>query len=501
VTEAVVIGAGISGLAAAYELQRRGVPVVALEAGPRAGGLILTEREGPFLIDAGPDAMLAAKRAGVALCDELGISSRLVPTSPPRAAFVLRGGRLRPLPHPSVLGIPTTWRGLAAADLLSWRGRLRMALEPMVPARKWHEASAPRREASASSDADESIASFIGRRFGREVVDYVAEPLVAGIHAGDVDRLSIRALFPALVEAEHTHGSVLGALRTGTRTRTRTENEEPRIENLEPGFLSFPTGLQELVDALVAALPAQAIQTRARVTRIARIASRGTSLQARPASWRVDVDGRAPLEGRALIIATPAWAAADLLAPVDTAIAGGCRAIPYVSSAIVVLAFDRTAVRRPLSGSGFVVPRVERGARLLAATFLSSKWAGRAPEGRVLLRAFLGGVRDPDAVDRTDERLIDETQRELSAIVGLAGPPLFARVYRWPRAAAQHEVGHLARVADIDRRLAQVPGVFLTGSGFRVTGIPDCIADARRVATDAARYLRCAEGAEHAEMN
>jgi oxygen-dependent protoporphyrinogen oxidase len=460
-TPVVVIGAGISGLAAAYELHRRGITPIVLEASNRAGGLILTERDGPFVIDAGPDSILASKRGGIALSESLGLADRLIPTSPPRTSFVLRGGRLHALPRPAVLGLPLTWRAAAGASMLSPAGRLRAAIEPLMPAR---------------SVADESIGSFIQRRFGREAVDYIAEPLLAGIHAGDVDRLSVRALFSSLTEAEQAEGSVIKGLAR------RGQSEAPAQPEPLGLFRSFPGGMGELVTALESRLPAQTIRLRTPTVAIRKAGSSGFHV--------VQRDGT--ISAAAVIVATPAWAAAEMFAPLDETLSALCAGIPYTSSAIVTLAFDRAEIRHPLAGSGFVVPRVE-GLPLLAATWISSKWPGRAPAETVLIRAFLGGARDPGAVDRSDTDLLASATRALSAAGPIDGRPRLARVYRWRRASAQHEVGHLARLAGIEQQLQAWPGLFVTGSGFRTTGIPDCIDDALAVAGRVSSFLS-AEG-------
>ncbi len=454
----VVIGAGIAGLAAAYELLRCGVTPIVLEASDRAGGLILTEREGPFVIDAGPDSILATKPGGTALCDALGLGDRLMSTTPPRTSSVLKSGRLHPLPRPAVLGLPLTWRAAAGATMISPAGRARMTLEPWVPAR---------------STSDESIASFIGRRFGRQAVEYLAEPLLAGIHAGDIERLAVQPLFPGLVDAERTHGSVMKGLRARSAEPVSQTASEPR----EGLFLSLPGGMGEIVETLEASLPRDTIQFRTRVV----------AVRHEDGQFRV-YRQEGHLSCAVIIVAAPAWAAQEMLEALDPMLATLCGGISYTSSAIVTLAFDLDAVGEPLTGSGFVVPRAER-LPIMAATWVSSKWSGRAPSDSVLIRAFLGGARDPDAVNRNDADLVDAALRTLTPIARLSGTPRLARVHRWRRASPQLEVGHLSRLAAIEQRLDAWPGLFLAGSGYRVTGIPDCIEDARAMARKAAKFV------------
>jgi oxygen-dependent protoporphyrinogen oxidase len=459
--DVAIIGGGIAGLATAYELSRRNVSFLVLEQRPRAGGVILSEQIDGFTIDGGPDSLIVQKREGIALCQEIGLGDRLVPTIPPRLAYIQRGGRLHALPAASIMGIPTKFGPFIRTGLFSWAGKMRMGAELFVPPKK--------------DDEDESIGSFIGRRFGREAVEYLAEPLLAGIHAGDVDRLSMRSLFPRFVDAERKHGSLLRAFR----------QPAPAPPSPDGVFRSLPGGLSEMVDALVKALPRDSIALGANVETIEQAQDFG-----------VRVTNRAPVRARALVVAAPAYAAADLLRGVNADIAAACAAVPYASAATVALAFDRAAVTHPLTGSGYVVPRAENPA-ILAASWLSSKWPHRAPEGRVLMRTFIGGARDPRALDQPDAELVKLSLDALKPIVGITGPPLFSRVYRWNRANAQHDVGHLARMQSIDRALTKHPGLFVTGSGFRGVGVPDCIADGRKTGQAVAEFLTTESSMAH----
>jgi len=457
--DVVIVGGGIAGLSAAYELSRRGISFLVLERSPRAGGVILSEEIDGFTVDGGPDALLIQKPEAIALCREIGLGDRLVSTKLPRIAYIQRAGRLHALPAASVLGIPTRVGPFIRTTLFSWPGKLRMGAELFVP---------PRRD-----DADESIGAFMTRRFGREATTYLAEPLLAGIHAGDVDKLSIRALFPRLVDAERMHGSLLRAFSI----RNPVRNPQSTVRSEEGAFKSLPGGLSEMVNALVAALGSEHVRTN---TAVAAVSGRGP--------FAVRTSAGESIEAKAIVLATPAFATAALLRDRDEEIARLAADVPYASAATIALAFDREDVRHPLTGSGYVVPRVE-STGILAASWLSSKWPHRAPEGRVLMRAFAGGARDPRALERSDAELVQLAMAALRPIVGLQRDPLFTRVYRWDRANAQHEVGHLDRMAAVDRALQRHPGLFITGSGFRGVGIPDCVADARRTAVDAARWL------------
>jgi oxygen-dependent protoporphyrinogen oxidase len=454
--DAVVIGGGIAGLTVAFELKRRQVPFLLLERCARAGGVVLSEDIDGYTIDAGPDALLVQKPDGIRLCEELGLKDDLVPTKKPRLAYIQRGGRLHPLPDASVLGIPTRFRPFVATRLFSWPGKLRMAGELFVP---------PRRDGE-----DESIGAFITRRFGREATTYLAEPLLAGIHAGDVNRLSIQSLFPRLVDAERSHGSVLRAFQARRSLGADTDG----------AFRSLPGGLSQMIRALLESIPAERVRLNA--------PARCVAFDAPSETLFVETASGSRIQSRTVIFATPAYVTAGLLRPIDAELARLCDGIPYVSTGIVVMAFRRSDVAHPLNGSGFVVPSVEKSG-ILAGSWMSSKWPHRAPADRVLMRAFVGGARDPRALDRSDAELVEQALVSLRPLLGIGSDPLFTKVYRWERAGAQHEVGHGAKLAAITRLLGQHQGIFLTGSAYRGVGIPDCVADGRATGKQVAEYL------------
>jgi oxygen-dependent protoporphyrinogen oxidase len=475
VNTVLIVGGGIAGLSTAFELRRRGVPFLLIERGARAGGVVLSEQVDGFTIDAGPDSLLVQKPAGIQLCEELGLGDRLVPTRPPRLAFVQRGGQLYALPAGSVLGIPTRWEPFIRTRLFSLRGKLRMAAELAIPKRQDEE--------------DESIGSFMQRRFGEEAKEYLAEPLLAGIHAGDVDRLSLPALFPRFRAVERAHGSLLRGFRREQQHRRpvpqETERSAPRSRDTGSAFRSLPGGLSEMIDALVATLAPDSIRLNTAVRRVS-----SDPVAAEPASrpYRVETTTGESIAASAVVLATPSFVTAQAIRSLDATLADLCDEIQYSSTATIALAFRRDAVGHPLNGSGFVVPRKERTG-ILAASWLSSKWPHRAPDDFVLMRTFVGGTRDPQTFDRSDDELVAVSLKALRPLLGIAGQPLFTRVHRWERANAQHEVGHLARLARIDRAVGRHPGLFVTGSGFRGVGIPDCIADGRATAAKVADWL------------
>jgi oxygen-dependent protoporphyrinogen oxidase len=465
----IIIGGGITGLSAAYELATRGLPFVLLEASDRLGGLLRTDCVDGFTIDAGADSMLATKPAGIALCQELGLGSRLMSSTPPRTAYVHARGRLHALPSASIFGIPTTWPGIATYGLLPPAARLRLAwnlganLEFVAHRGRRLELRPP--EQSKSDSGDESVADFYRRHFGRATVSLVAQPLVGGIHAGDVEKLSIAAVAPRLVAATRR-----GLLRRAPMTGNRDG---------EGLFKALRGGMGELVSAIESRLPRGSVRLRSGAQRVART----------PHGWEVACGDEA-LTARAVILASPAHAAARLLAETDPVLAGLCADVPYVSTVSVALAWPRARIAHPLAGSGFVVAREHSGLRITACTWVSSKWEDRAPRNMALLRAFLGGASDPAAVELADDALVEIATRDLTSVMGVSGAPALARVHRWIQAGAQYNVGYAARLARVDERLATSPSLVLAGSGFYSIGVPDCVADGRGAGARAASLIR-----------
>ena len=448
-----IIGGGISGLSAAYELHRQAVPFTLLERSDNLGGLIRTERVDGFTIDKGPDSFLTQKPAALTLCKELGLTDRLIPTIQPRSAFIVRSGCFHPIPDSSILGIPTKLSQVLTNSALTLPGRIRMSIDLVTP--------------SGKQVRDESIGAFFRRRFGSEAVGYCADPLLGGIHAGNVENLSIRTLFPRLIQAEERGGSVILALR-----RQLVENPGTGKSGL---FRSFVGGLGELVSALANILPSSSLRSG---TIVKSISGRGP--------FRIELANSDNIRADQLILAVPSSSVAALLQSMDETLAKLCTSIPHTSSATVALAYPKSAIGIRLRGNGFVVPRAETDLSLMAATLVSSKWPKRAPEGQVLFRGFLGGARDPDILTHGDDELVDLVHRDLSTLLRIRKQPSLARVFRWPNANPQYNVGHQEIIAAIDDRLVQFPGLQLAGASIRGVGIPDCIAAGRSAARTAA---------------
>jgi oxygen-dependent protoporphyrinogen oxidase len=455
-----VVGGGIAGLAAAHRLvDRRETEVVLLEASERPGGTILTERTGGFTIEGGPDAILTEKPAAVDLCERLGIS--LVGTRDgERRTWVVHRGRLEPLPDGFLLLAPTDLRALAASPIFSWRGKLRMALDLVLP--------------RGGGERDESLASFVRRRLGREALERVAQPLAGGIYTADVERLSLAATMPRFRDLERRHRSLI----LGLRAQAGASRAAGARYSL---FVAPADGMGALVDGLARRLPEGVLRLRAPVAGLALEAGR----------WRLRIGGE-PLVADALVLATPAYGAAGLLDAIDAQLARDLRAIDYVSSATVTLGY-RAADVPGLRGFGFVVPAVERRA-LIACTYASRKFPGRAPDGYELVRGFVGGALRPELPELDDAALTETVRRDLRELAGVTAAPTLVRVHRHRRAMPQYAVGHLDRVAAIEARVGALRAVALAGAAYRGVGIPDCVRGGEEAADAVLSAIRTATG-------
>jgi oxygen-dependent protoporphyrinogen oxidase len=449
----VIVGGGITGLAAARAAVLRArevgrsVNVTVLEGAERFGGSIRTERVDGFVLDAGPDSWVVNKPHATALARSLGLGEHLLGTTPEnRRYYVAWDDRLHPVPEGLVLGVPTRIAPLVRTSLFTWRGKARMALEPLVPRRRF------------GGDEDESIADFATRRLGREAAERLVAPLLGGISAGDASDLSMRAAFPQLVAMEHQHGSLVRAMRAAGRGRAGGGS----------AFTSLEGGTEDLVRALVERLQADGV-TMHRGAGALSIARRGE------ARYTVHFGADRVLECETVLLAVPAHAAASLVAPLDEVAARVLASISYASTATVFFGYRQEDVAHPLDGVGFVVPRAA-GRPILAGTWVSSKWRGRAPEGHVLLRAFFGGAAGEEILRAGDDELVRVARSELGALMGIDAEPRLTKVYRFERASAQMCVGHLSRMRDVRERLAtRAPGLLMAGSGYDGFGIPDCI--------------------------
>ena len=460
----VIVGGGIAGLATAYYAQQAAaehdlpLAITLVEREAHLGGKIVTDRPDGFVIEGGPDSFITQKPWALQLCRELGLEERLIGTNDARkAVYVLRGGRLRRMPEGLLLVVPTQFRPFLTSRLISWRGKLRMGLDWVIP---------PRRD-----PADESLADFIRRRLGQEALDVLAEPMMAGIHVADAERLSIQATFPRFVEIERRYGSLIRGMLAARRARAKAPRANGHGKTTV--FMTLRGGLAELVDALERALHAEIV-----------IGQAVSGLERTHDGYTLTLSGRRTLIADAVVLATPAYAAAELLRPLDADLAARLETIRYVSTATVSLGYAVADFPHPLDGFGYVVPRSE-SSRLLACTWTSTKFPQRAAPQSVLLRAFVGGPRDEALAALDEDALVALVREELARTLGVQAEPTVARVFRWRRANPQYDVGHLERVAALEA--ACPPGLYLTGSAYRGVGIPDCVkqgqATARAVVT------------------
>lgn len=437
-----IVGGGISGLATAYYLAKAGIGSHLFEARPRLGGVIQTENVDGCVVEGGPDSFLSAKPWAMDLIAELGLAGEVIGSNDHlRATFIWKGGRLIPLPDGVQFMVPTKLLPIVATPLLHWRTKLRMGLE------YFHR----RRAAGAE---DRSVAAFIGGHYGQEVVDYLAEPLLSGIYGGDPAELSAASVLPNLVELESEYGS----LTRGVLARRKAAISAERL----PLFRTLRGGMGRLIDRL----EGSATVVHAAVERIERTTN-GFRLRA-GGDW---------LETQHLILACEAHQAAGLARPIDRELSALTGWIPYRSSMTVALGYDRRDLQHPLNGFGFLVPKKERN-RLVACTWVGTKFSDRVPEGMALLRCFLG----EQSLGKSDEQIVAAVLVELREMMGIRARPRFTRIFRWPRSMAQYTVGHAQRLAGIDARLAAIPGLHLAGNGYRGIGIPDCVKMAKQVA-------------------
>lgn len=455
----VVIGGGITGLTVCYRLYResqaRGMPldITLVEAHERPGGVIETSHEQGLLIEHGPDCFITSKPWGVQLCEELGLAEQLIGTSTQhRQSFIVRHGRLAPVPQGFYLMAPGSLWSFATSSIVSWGGKLRMLGDLLVPRRV--------------STADESLARFVTRRLGREALERVAQPMVGGIYTADPEHLSMQATMPQFLAMEQRHGSLIRAMLHNRRAAQRDQADAQGVSGPRYGmFVSFPQGMQTLIDRLVAALPAPTVRLQTRVCGLQRHAASG---------WRIFLQQQPDLQADALCLALPAYRAAELLTGIDDDLSAVLQAIPYASSAIVNLAYRRADVAHPLNGMGFVVPAVE-GRAIMACSFISVKFAGRAPAAQVLLRVFIGGALQVAPYELSDQDMQQVAQQELQQLLGVSGEPLYARVSRHARSMPQYHLGHLQRVARVEALSARLPDLVLAGNAYHGVGIPDCI--------------------------
>jgi len=468
----VIIGGGISGLSSAFyvlrqaEEQGRQVEVTLVEAGERLGGLIHTLRKDDFVIEQGPDSFLARKQPIIDLTRELGLEDELA-TQGARQSFIVHEGRLHPMPQGLVLGIPTDIDAFLATELVSEAGKQRALEDLELPARPPVE----------SGDDDESIGGFLDRRLGAEVTERLAEPLLAGIYAGELRQLSMQATFPQFRQVELQHGSLIRGMQASRQTPPASDTAKPSPAIQTSVFLSYKRGLSTLIEGLDAAL--QGIDRRLGSAACAIESQSGSAADA--ARYVVRLANGDTVDADAIVLTLPTYASADLLEPLVDA--SELREMRYASVANIVLGFDKAAFGRELEGSGFVVPR-DGGYTITACTWTSAKWTHTAPQDKVLIRCYVGHAGEDAIVDASDETITARVREDLRALMGIETEPEFVELTRLSRSMPQYPVGHVQRMARLRSRLAErLPGVWATGMAFDGVGIPDCVRQGKEAAT------------------
>lgn len=464
----VIIGGGITGLAAAHRLLElcrdsgKQVQLTILEAGPRLGGIVQTRQRDGFLLEHGPDSFISEKPAALKLAKRLGLESRLIETNQQyRRSFIVRQGRLLRVPEGFHLLAPSRFWPFVKSDIFSWPGKARIALELLLP-----------RRAPNGSNTEESLAQFVRRRLGAEALERMAQPMVGGIYTADPEQLSLRATMPRFLEMEREHGSLIRALRKQARRPAISEAYDSKTSGARYDlFLSFDGGMEVLTDKLAEAISnAALIRTNTTVESLSfQPGETGSSTK-----WTVTTNSNETISADAVCLALPAPVTARLVASLDSQLASELEGISYASSATINLGYKREDVPHPLDGFGFVVPFIEKRS-LIACTFSSVKFVGRAPQGQVLLRAFVGGALQPELVELSQEELLARVLSDLRDLLGIERAPLLTEVAKWERSMPQYHVGHLERVKRIEERVAMLPGLFLAGNAYSGPGIPDCI--------------------------
>jgi oxygen-dependent protoporphyrinogen oxidase len=458
----IIVGGGISGLAAAERLQSLdpSIEIDLLEASDRLGGVLRSEVTEGCCLELGPDSVLSRLPWGVDLCRRVGLESQIISTSSsPSGVHVVCRGRLEPIPPGIAIMAPQRIWPIVTSRILSWPGKLRLAAEYFIPAR--------------NSSTDESLATFVTRRLGREALDRLVQPLAGGIYMGDPEALSIQSAFPQFVEMERKHGGLIKAARANKPSMSDTLRAGHAPSSM---FVALRRGMSQLIAAIADSLTACRKHVQQRVDRI----SLGED------GWQIDLTdlvsgNRRTLHSHGVVLALPAHRTADLLDPINVELSRLLSAIPYAGCIAVNLVFNRQDIPHPLDSFGFVSPHVE-GRSVLACTYSSVKYADRAPQGKTLLRAFLGGACYPEVQEWSDEQVLQAVKEELRELLGIRESPLFVRIARWPRTMPQYVIGHAPRLARIEELVGHMPGLELAGNAYRGVGIPHCIHSGQQAA-------------------
>ena len=479
----VIIGAGVTGLAAAHALTlelkgQKDIEVLLLEKSNRTGGQILTVIEDDFVLECGPDCFISDKPAVLQLAGPLGIEAELTGTrSESGGTYILTNGKLVRMPEGVMMMIPTKFKPFISTRLLTWPGKIRAAMDVFIPRRK-------------NLDDDETLASFVNRRLGREILDRLAEPLVGGIHASDPETMSLASTFPRFLKMEKDDRSLIMAMLKAKRKMAKIKRNMPAPDPTTPPkkrwtmFVSFKNGMQTFTDALAAAVGPDVIKLKTDVRTLEKrtMSNGGTS-------YTLKLRDVGDIEADAVILTSLAPQTSALVETFDQTMAGVLKDITCVSSATVNVVYNEVDIARPLDANGVLVPRVENR-DIMAMTWTTSKWPHRAPAGYVMIRAFVGGAFRQELVSLSDEEIMRLVKDELKAIMGISAEPVKARISRWVKTMPQYSMGHGERVNIIREREQSHPGLFITGASYAGVGVPDCVTAGQAAARAALEHVK-----------
>jgi protoporphyrinogen/coproporphyrinogen III oxidase len=479
----VIIGSGVAGLAAGYALKEKlegdkDVEFLVLEKNDRAGGQIMTVLEDGYVLEGGPDCFISDKPWAFEFAGKVGVDDQVVSSlSSAKGTYIVKKGKLIRMPEGVMMMIPTKFKPFIGTKLISWPGKIRAAMDVFVPRRK-------------NLDEDEALSSFVKRRLGQEILDVLAEPLIGGIHASDPDTMSLASTFPRFLKMEKDDRSLIMAMFKSKRKMAKMMKDKPAPDPSAPPkkrwtmFVSFKNGMQTLTDALAKALGKDILKLKTEVQRIDKIKVPGGKT-----AYKLQVKGIGDIEADAVVLTSLAYQTAPLVQSFDPELAKPLSEINSVSSATVCLVFRAEDIPRELDAYGFLVPRVEKR-NVMASTWTSSKWPNRAPEGFVMLRAFVGGAFNQEIVDKKDEEILTMIKSDLIDLMGITADPVKTRIFRWKKSMPQYSMGHPERIAKINERVAAHDGLFLAGASYGGVGVPDCMNNGRNAALEALEYVK-----------
>ncbi len=479
----VIIGSGAAGLAAGYALKEslagdKNIEVLVLEKDKRPGGQIKTVLKDGFVFECGPDCVISDKPSTFEFAKKLGIANEMINTrSATGGTYILKRGKLVRMPEGVMMMIPTKFKPFIGTKLISWPGKIRAAMDVFIPRRK-------------NLDDDESLAGFVRRRLGQEILDVLAEPLVGGIHASDPETMSLASTFPRFLKMEKDDRSLILAMFKSKRKMAKLMKEKAKPDSSDPPkkrwtmFVSFKDGMQTLTDALAKAIGSDILKLRTEVQRVEKI-----KLSGGKTAYKLQVKGVGDIEADAVVLTTLAYQTAALIETFDSELAKPLSEIQAVSSATINLVYKKEDMPIELDTNGFLVPQVE-GKKLMASTWTTTKWPHRAPDGYIMLRAFVGGAFHQELASLDDDEMLDLVKADLKDIMGIEAEPSKTNITRWIKSMPQYTMGYPQRIAKIKERVAAHDGLFLAGASYGGVGVPDCMNNARNTALEALEYVK-----------